>query len=49
MYTQYLLEGLKGRENLEELGLRWENKILLKLILRKQPGRMWTGLTQNKD
>jgi hypothetical protein len=35
------LEILKGIDHLEDLGI--DGKIILKLILRKQGGKVWTG------
>jgi len=35
------LEDLKGRDNLEDLGI--DGKVLLQWILGKQGGKVWTG------
>jgi hypothetical protein len=42
MRTNFLLENLNGRDHSEDLGI--DGKIILKLILRKLSGRMWTSL-----
>jgi hypothetical protein len=38
---KFWLESTKGRDRSEDLGL--DERIILKLILRKQGGRVWTG------
>jgi hypothetical protein len=41
MLTKFLLESLKIKDHLEDLGVNGD--IILKLILGKYCGRMWTG------
>jgi hypothetical protein len=41
MGTKFRSESLKGRDNLEELGI--DGWTVLKWILRQQCGRVWTG------
>jgi len=43
MDTIFWLENLKGRDQLEELGVH--GKIILELILGKSGGKLWTGFT----
>jgi hypothetical protein len=37
---------LKERNNLEDLDL--DGRIILKWILKKQPGRAWSGITEDR-
>jgi len=41
MYTEFLSENLKGRDNSEELGV--DRTINNRWILTKYGGRLWTG------
>jgi hypothetical protein len=41
MHTKLWQENLNGRENLDDLEAR--GKIILKWILEKQNGKLWTG------
>jgi hypothetical protein len=41
MHTEFWLESLKGRDHLKDLGSG--EKIILKLILRKQSLGVWIG------
>jgi hypothetical protein len=43
MHTKFCLESLRGRDQLEDLGI--DEKIILKFILGKQGWRMWIGFT----
>jgi hypothetical protein len=43
MHRIFWLENLKGRDDLEDLGV--DGKIILERVLRKQDGRLWTGCT----
>jgi hypothetical protein len=42
MHEKYLLEHLKGRSYLEDLGI--DSSVTMKLILNKQDGTVGTGL-----
>jgi hypothetical protein len=42
MHEKYLLERLKGRSYLEDLGI--DSSVTMKLILNKQDGTVGTGL-----
>jgi hypothetical protein len=42
MYTEFWLENLKGRDYFGNLGIN--ARIILKWILNKYGGRVWTGL-----
>jgi hypothetical protein len=39
MHTKFLLENLKGRDHMEDLGI--DRRIILEWILKKQVGRVW--------
>jgi hypothetical protein len=41
MLTKFSSGNLKGRDHLEDLGV--DVKLILKSILRKYSGKMWTG------
>jgi hypothetical protein len=41
MHTIFWLENLKGRVHSEDIGVA--ERIILKLILGKQNGKVWTG------
>jgi hypothetical protein len=41
MRTTYILENLKGRDHLEDIGV--DGKIIWEWILGKEGGRVWTG------
>jgi hypothetical protein len=43
MHVTFWLENMKGRDHLGEVSIG--GRLTLKLILKKQSGRMWIGFT----
>jgi hypothetical protein len=41
MHTKFWLENLKGRDYLVEQGI--DGRVILKWIIEKQDGKVWTG------
>jgi hypothetical protein len=42
MHIKFVVDSLNGRDHSENLGA--DGRIILKLILRKEGGRVWTAL-----